>query len=102
LSVGKKKLPDGIHLFWTFDDRNVVVTVESGEVATTSQYSLRNDGTHDIISLSDDGTTKPNRVGWYELKDGKLRMQLTVGTGEPPEQWDEDEVMLFDPAPLHP
>jgi hypothetical protein len=99
LSNGARKLPPDIHIFWTFDDHNVVVTVGNGDTATTSQYSLRNDGVHDIISLCDDGKQKPNRVGWYELKDGKLRMHLTLGTGKPPERWDEDEVMLFEPAP---
>lgn len=91
LSVGKKKLPDNVKLFWTIDEGN--------DVATKSQYSLRKDGEHQVISLREDGKKEPNRVGWYELKDGKLRIQLTVDTGKPPEQWNEDEEMLFESAP---
>jgi uncharacterized protein (TIGR03067 family) len=99
LSMGKKKMPDKVQLFWTFDERNVIVTVANGDVASTSQYSLRKDGEHDIISLSEDGKKEPNRVGWYELKKAKLRIQLTLDTGKPPDQWNEDEVMLFESAP---
>jgi hypothetical protein len=64
LSMGKKKLP--VPLFWTFDERNVVVTTGNGDVATKSQYSLRKDGEHDVISLCEDGKSDPSRVGWYE------------------------------------
>jgi hypothetical protein len=99
LSMGKKKLPDNVQLFWTFDEGNVVVTVGNGDVATKSQYSLRKDGEHNVISLCEDGKKEPNRVGWYELKDGKLRMQFTLDTGKPPGQWNEDEVMLFEAVP---
>ncbi|HEY7089262.1 MAG TPA: hypothetical protein VH518_14290, partial [Tepidisphaeraceae bacterium] len=98
LLSGKKKLPENVSVFWTFDDRNVIVTVGNGDVATRSQYSLRAEGEHKIISLTPQGKNKPDRVGWYELKDGKLRIQVTLGTGRPPEQWNEDEVMLFEPA----
>lgn len=98
LSMGKKKLP--VPLFWTFDQRNVIVTTGNGDVATKSQYSLRKDGDHNVIELYEDGKKEPDRIGWYELKDGKLRIQVTLGTGNPPEQWSEDEVMLFEPAPM--
>src|SRR5258706_11684243 len=52
LSMGKKKLPDNVQLFWTFDAHNVVVTDDNGDVLTKSQYSLRNDREHNVISLS--------------------------------------------------
>lgn len=99
LSVGKKKLPDNVQLFWTVDEGNVVVTVGNGDVATKSQYLLRKDGEYNVISLCEDGKKEPNRVGWYELKDGKLRIQLTLNTGKPPDEWNEDEVMLFERVP---
>ena len=97
--MGKRKLPDNVSLFWTFDERNVIVTVGNGDVATKSQYSLRKEGNHDVILLYEDGKREPLRVGWYELKDGKLRIQVTVGAGKPPAQWNEDEVMLFERTP---
>jgi hypothetical protein len=99
LSMGKKKLPDNVQPFWAFDERNVVVTVGNGDVASKSQYSLRKDGEHEVIALFEDGKKEPNRVGRYELKDGRLRIQLTLDTGKPPERWDEDEIMVFEPAP---
>jgi len=99
LSMGMRKLPDDVKVFWTFDETSVVVTDDGGHVASKSHYSLRDDGEHHVIALSVDGKKELNRVGWYEQKDGKLRLQVTLDAGKPPERWNEDEVMLFRAAP---
>jgi hypothetical protein len=99
VSMGKKKLPDNVKLFWTFDEHDLVVTVDDGDVVTKSQYSLRKERGHDVIALSEDGKKEPNRFGWYEVKDGQLQIQVTLDTGKPPERWNEGEVMLLRPAP---
>jgi hypothetical protein len=99
LSIGRKKLPETLKLFWTFDERNLVVTDDNGDVISKRQYSIRKDGDHEVISLSGDGKKEPNQLGWYEQKDGKLRIQVTLDTGRPPERWNEDEVMILRPAP---
>jgi hypothetical protein len=98
LSYGPKKLSDEVSLFWTFDDRNVIVTVANGDVATRSRHSLRAEGTRQTISLTEAGRDEADRVGLYELKEGTLRIQVTLFTGKPPERWDEKEVMLFERA----
>ena len=54
VSIGRGKPaggPDNNQLFWSFDERNVVVTVGKDAVTTKSQYSLRRDGEHQVISL---------------------------------------------------
>jgi hypothetical protein len=99
VSMGKKKLPDNVRLFWTFDEHNLVVSVDDGDVVTKSQYSLRKERDHDVIALSEDGKKEPNRFGWYEVKDGQLRIQVTLDTGKPPERWNEGEIMILRPAP---
>jgi hypothetical protein len=99
VSVGKKNLPDNVKLFWTFDEHDLVVTVDDGYVVTKSQYSLRKERDHDVVVLSEDGKKEPNRLGRYEVKDGQLRIQVALDTGKPPERWNEGKIMLFRPAP---
>jgi hypothetical protein len=64
LSRGAKKIPAEISIFWTFDERDVVVT-GNGEVGTKSQYTLRPDGEHQAIFLTPEDKDQPDRAGWY-------------------------------------
>jgi hypothetical protein len=97
LSIGKKALPANTHVIWTIDRKTVVVTL-NGEVTTESTYVLKPNERHPTIELTEKGKSAPDRVGWYEVKDDRLRLQLTVFTGEPPEAWNDDEVMVLVPA----
>ncbi|MEX0703245.1 MAG: hypothetical protein WD069_14220, partial [Planctomycetales bacterium] len=95
----EKKVPPDVSIFWTFDEKNVAATVANGDAASKRQYTTLVDGEHRVIRIDYDAEMEPDRVGWYEFKDGKLRIQLTQGTGKPPTEWDEDQVMVFVPAP---
>lgn len=94
--MGRKPIPENIRLYWTFADGKVTVTSGNGDVATVSQYKLWVDGPHNLIALTYDRATDAERVGWYEFKNGKLCMQVTVGTGKPPESWNGNEIMWFE------
>ncbi|MEX0717262.1 MAG: hypothetical protein WD066_11780 [Planctomycetaceae bacterium] len=77
----------------------MTVTVANGDVASKRPYATCADGEHQVIRIDYDAEMEPDRVGWYEFKDGKLHIQLSLGTGKPPTERNEDEVMIFEPAP---
>jgi uncharacterized protein (TIGR03067 family) len=96
LSIGKKSLPDNVKVVWSIDETSVVVTL-NGEVATQSTYVLKPDEEPPTIEMTERGKTVPDRVGWYELKNGRLRLQVTLLTGKPPAAWNDDEVIVMKP-----
>jgi hypothetical protein len=98
ISLGKKALPPNTDVVWTVDMNTIVVSL-NGEVTTESTYVLKPDGRHPTIELTEKGKSKPDRVGWYEVRDGRLRLQLTAFSGKRPEAWNDDEVMILAPAP---
>ncbi|HEX4794489.1 MAG TPA: hypothetical protein VH370_11885 [Humisphaera sp.] len=92
-TIAGKNLPEEFNLIWTIDDKYITVTDKTGDQITRDAYTISMDASPHTILMKIDG--EKDRIGWFEIKDKKLRIILTINTGKPPKSWNDGTVIIF-------
>jgi uncharacterized protein (TIGR03067 family) len=94
VSNGGKALGD-VKIVWTIGADEIVVSIDSGEVASRSPYVV--DATHDPphIDMHIQGPPPEVRPGVYEIDGQNLRLDFNVDGGPRPELINDAKAMHF-------